>query len=742
MNTRKVLMGVGIAVLAVLMLVAVGLVVSTLLPKKAQPKVSLSPIVVNINLPLNGAKLPLNEVVSVYAEAIGPSSVHDLELWVDGAFSPTKMDSSPLDRSPLTAVWQWIPSTEGVHRLIIRAIGPDGSAVNSNVVRVSVLPREQIAALQVATVAPQEMPRATEMTGGLAESIDLPEGGAASGEPPPSPPAPPPPTPPAQPQDPAPGPAGTPSLEGTINGCDANLLIQDNSDDEDGFYLYRLDPTSTGFQNVATLDKHAGQGAFAYIDPGLETGAHTYYVASYKGGVESASNLVNLNVPQGQCQAPLAFGLQDALLTTTKSVDKVYCYLSVNGGPWERIPPGMDTFIYPSAAGFDLSDYLDNLISPPPAGGVTLELECWGWSGNTLVYLGYLKKEIAAGPVDLEAIDLELIGNAINIEVPETDPYNLSPLIAPPHDLQFAADLADCFTHAQGLVSDALCNSMTEGDTVLTWHWSSGCPILKQGEQCPYTIADIDGFHIYRLVPGSDPGLIHDVQYPQAQVAEITPSTGAMLQPQYYIRAYKGTQESADSEHIFGVAPPSSVTFTNYNLWILRGEMRRYDGTFCSDTYGPVYDKYGAGHDSMHVGFTYYGHKDSSTCYRWQSTFYDGHIVFPDISTTIKGNVIGAVLHFVQNPEFLAGYGVDGWNSYRCWIPLSDYEGNLIADYPLDGTIGYDVTTPVRAWAQGLPNQGFILWAGWRNLAAYDNQLCTATFSNFALDVTYAPATP
>ena len=74
MNTRKVLIGCSIALLAGLILAAAVFVATTLIPRKAQPKASVSPILVNINLPANGAKVPLNQPVGVYAEAVGPTT--------------------------------------------------------------------------------------------------------------------------------------------------------------------------------------------------------------------------------------------------------------------------------------------------------------------------------------------------------------------------------------------------------------------------------------------------------------------------------------------------------------------------------------------------------------------------------------------------------------------------------------------------------------------------------------------
>ena len=210
-----------------------------------------------------------------------------------------------------------------------------------------------------------------------------------------------------------------PGLQGVVKQCDANLLIQDNSEDEKNFFLYRMDPGSAGFSLAAQLDGHPGTGDFTYIDPGLGLGKYIYYISSFDGNSETPSSLLKLEISDGQCAAasPQAFGLQDAVLTTSKNVDRVYCYLSVDQGPWTRIPPGSNNFIYPTAGGFDLGKYLDSLISPPPPEDVTLELECWGWSGDTLEYLGYLKQVIKKGKIELIAGDFTLIGNAVDLVV-------------------------------------------------------------------------------------------------------------------------------------------------------------------------------------------------------------------------------------------------------------------------------------------------------------------------------------
>lgn len=771
MNSRKLLLGCGIVLVLGLGVVVVGgIIASFLIPNVDQqlPPGAVS-ILVNINLPLNGAQLPLNEPVSIYAEAVSEQPVHDLELWVDGVLNPAKTGSSPADNSPLSAVWSWTPNEEGINRLLVRAIGAVGEVANSNVVRVSVLPREDIASLKGEPIPGDLLPP----VGDPAEIAAL-DNLQGTPQPPPSPPpsmpSPPPPQVPAQPpgNPPQPGwppieyiiwwqkiignliqitPPTAPALQGAPNKCDGALLIQDNADDETGFFIYRFDPNSTGFKRIATLDKYPGKGAFAYIDPGLSLGNHLYYIASFNGAGESPSNLINLKVTDPQCAAgnPQVIGLQDAKLKTTKAVDKVYCYLSVDQGPWNRIPPGQNTFITPTGGEFDLGKYLNTLISPPPPGGVTLELECWGWSGNTLVYLGYIKKSFGTGPIQWIGQDFELIGNSVIQQMIEGmlgPPPQMN--IAPPANLIFAKDYKDCMEHAakdfvSQILSGAICKSaMKNGYTVLTWFWWSTIGCWPGDPNCPYNVTKIDGYHVYKLSPGNQPVLIDTLTNPDQKMSAIPPQQGLFIQPQYYVRAYQNILESADSAHINGIQPKytKTVTLTNPSMSIATGRQVSYDGFACPDDYGPEFHSYPSP-GSIIVGYNYYV-AQGGQCTNWVRYYNDGYVVF-DLSQ-IKGSVDNAKLRWKWEGTFAAGGGVQNMY-YGCYISLSDGNSKLY-NYTLFPGDDYDVTTLARAWMQGLPNSGFVFLSGSNTLEKAANEQCQEKYGDFELEVTYTTGSP
>ena len=127
-----------------------------------------------------------------------------------------------------------------------------------------------------------------------------------------------------------------------------------------------------------------------YNDTLPAPGVYSYRVAAVRAGSEGLSLLARAETP-GACPEPAApfGGVSDLMLTiatvdTTSPYEGVYCYLSINGQPYERIPVG--TGLLPPESGNNLYYNLTRL----PGGGryslsgqsfdapVTLQGECDG----------------------------------------------------------------------------------------------------------------------------------------------------------------------------------------------------------------------------------------------------------------------------------------------------------------------------------------------------------------------------
>ncbi|GAB4495743.1 MAG: hypothetical protein Fur0016_33460 [Anaerolineales bacterium] len=105
------------------------------------------------------------------------------------------------------------------------------------------------------------------------------------------------------------------------------------------------------------------------------------------------------SLPGNSPSAPSAFGAPPAPLfnaTLPPTFDRVYYYLSLDGGPWSRVPRLTEQFLTPAHGFFNLDDALKGVVAPPAQGTLRAEVEAWGWSGGVLVYIGRFEKVFVA----------------------------------------------------------------------------------------------------------------------------------------------------------------------------------------------------------------------------------------------------------------------------------------------------------------------------------------------------------
>lgn len=78
--------------------------------------------------------------------------------------------------------------------------------------------------------------------------------------------------------------------------------------------------------------------------------------------------------------------------------EKVYAYVSLANGPWQRVPESTFTFLSASGGKFDIQPY----VTPQMLGDLQLPVpyyaQLWGWAGGTLVYLGDQSGTLVAPP--------------------------------------------------------------------------------------------------------------------------------------------------------------------------------------------------------------------------------------------------------------------------------------------------------------------------------------------------------
>jgi LysM repeat protein len=655
-----------------------------------------SSAVVTVMTPLNGAVLPMNAFASVEAEALSATPIALLEFFVDGALVQSKAMPGVSELNLFGAIWTWRPAVEGEHLLMVRATDTLQHVTTSNVVRVtaSKLANETIdvsyqakagdtlqAVAQKFGATPQEIVDANPdlnanapLTAG--QSLDVPvetpasppiegdtsgqssatgagnEPDLSGNEPTEDAPK----SPPSKlcaliPWVCNPGGAtgfnsapAAPKLAAQVKGCDVKLVIGDKSNSEIGFFIYRDDAGSPNFKRIATIDAHNGASLFGYLDQQV-FGTVAYYVSAFNKWGESPSKYVKVKIENPACMSPdwTGVGIQNGKLKVTEPVDKVYCYLSVNNGPWTRIPPNQHSFILPTNGEFDMSEYLKKLAPANAGDTVKLGLQCWGWKGNTLVYLGETETTLKKGNIQ---IDLSKIGQFsgifthIPLFVPAPPPP--SDKIAPPFGLHNMKNLSDCKVYeVEGLMSPNICQSYIDSGKYQVLLWNQN----KFGA-CDQYDCEIDGYKVYELSVTGTSRLLATIANPKVKMHALNrpaPIPGLFAGNQIVVVATKGDMESEFSNAVVQEweAPPTEKMVTlpaKSTMW--DGKAKHVSTWGCTATWGWGFETLPPG--QIQVGFQRkygdctVGHASSSWIMRGAMWFDVG---------TIKDKILAAHLY-------------------------------------------------------------------------------------------------
>lgn len=367
---------------------------------------------VQIKTPASGGLTGVNESLPlvVYAEASRP--VLRLEVYADGAL----VAAANGDRHALNIAQTWAPSTPGRHVLLARAFFAADDFADSQVVfvdtadlgnvpvqiNVDALPRaEGVSEVLVKDLAeaagttPEEIARLNPGLPAAPEAV-IPPGtplslprrlapapDAAPDIPPPAPGA---------PGSPAPSPT-SPRFDGETHSCSQISLRWTSTEFETGYRIYRIAPGEDLMSLLATLPVTDS----TYTDMVTRVGTYRYFLAPIWPGGEGITSMINIEI--GPECSPAGTGATTSLrllllnLTTQEAYNGVYCYVSINGSRYERIPtdPGL---LRPTSGdlSYDLPLQLPSRgvysLSVPSDGLVRLDGECWGRRGAESVRIG------------------------------------------------------------------------------------------------------------------------------------------------------------------------------------------------------------------------------------------------------------------------------------------------------------------------------------------------------------------
>ena len=305
--------------------------------------------------------------------------------------------------------------------------------------------------------------------------------------------------------------------------CGVMLEWTDTSETEDGFRVYRM--TDGGRTLLAVLRARAGAGTrLLYRDESVGAGTFVFAVEAYNEAGARSTMPTSVTI-DARCSAasrdPATVVTVEALgMSTREALDRVYCYLSLAGSPYERVPLDASQFISADLrGGYDIAAEFGeaNSRQMPIDGAQPLEVaaDCSGWRGSDLVVMGGFHRshppaewdgrELTAGPEDgafqvayriqrSPSESSEAVGAAV--EALDWDPY-----LPVPHSLETTTSWDHCYTASW----ERTC--VTKPGPGLTWQW--------EPDRLTTERFNPSGFNIYKRLSGErEPALYHTVSPP------------------------------------------------------------------------------------------------------------------------------------------------------------------------------------------------------------------------------------
>jgi len=306
--------------------------------------------------------------------------------------------------------------------------------------------------------------------------------------------------------------------------------------------------------------------------PASPASPYYYLVEAYNSAGQVWSALSEPITPacsEGSALHPAerALAVEALNITVRDSYDRLYCYVSLVGSSFERIPHGASEFIQMDSGAWNIADYASgrNKRAIITNGSRPLEIivECLGWQGGTLVNLGRFTRShppeewdgrlLTAGPADGS------FSVTYRIE-PTEEVYGhggggddgawplIDPRIPAPYDLLKTASWSSCTRSAEDFITCA-----TVDEPGLTWEYTvfEGAPrpplfyrVYKrlESESVPRVYFDTIGirksasldnsgeraFYSVSAVVGRDPLTGEEIQSPFSEELEVPPLTGTL----------------------------------------------------------------------------------------------------------------------------------------------------------------------------------------------------------------------
>jgi hypothetical protein len=435
--------------------------------QQRQVRAQFAPPTVLVTDPASGESASAGSYLGVSATAMGASPIVSVELWLDGELKETQSSDQLEGVSSFYANFGLLIPSEGPHMLFVRAVNANGVIGQS--LPVSLISEPKPAEVFLAVTAQEGETLEGIATAYAASPEILQELNPDLGNQPPAGtlvkvPLPPKEEPPAPPQPPAsPPPGSTPveipnvpmlqityvgspgllpsgpflpepfavkagppiaptGLQVEVKGCKVILRWNDNADDEENYYVYMVPVTFHGFTvPIANLKPSPSTGPAWHEFQPTAGGAVSLWVEAANSYGSKPSNIAWVYIPYvSGCSPTTAHDLDVTLLdiSVAGNLEEIYCYVSIENSPEQRIPFQKDVFIplhngksqIPSSDGFFV-------IPVPIDKSLDLSGVCIGWLGNSYYELGPFSDSLTPDTWNGERQALRWNGHEIGLSV-------------------------------------------------------------------------------------------------------------------------------------------------------------------------------------------------------------------------------------------------------------------------------------------------------------------------------------
>jgi len=264
-------------------------------------------------------------------------------------------------------------------------------------------------------------------------------------------------------------------ISARLEGCSVEIRWSDDASDEDGYNVYRQAQGAP----VPELIMAAVPDSNSMVDVPSSPGLYRYYVEVFnESGSSASSSTEEVEIPSGCGLLYIGTSIDvEALeLNTSGTYDRLYCYVSLAGAPYERVPREMDQFILNVGGHWNIAEHFSgaNKVSlfVPRDQPLDVSAECLGWQGSELINLGRFGRSHPSSEWDGRPLTGEagLFSVVYHIQ-PHTESA-LYPIIDPglpvPYNLRRVDSWSDCPRRESDMTPCAVVE-----EPGLAWDWDA-----------------------------------------------------------------------------------------------------------------------------------------------------------------------------------------------------------------------------------------------------------------------------